>query len=375
MKNRIGIIGGGQLGRMLTFAAKRLGFFVTILDPTKNSPAGQVADKQIVAQFNNEMAIIKLAEQVDFLTYEIELANASILEKLSQKGVIINPTPETLTMIKDKFLQKQFLKKNNIPTAQFIKINSKEEIKLAADILGYPIFLKARFDAYDGRGNSLIKKESDIASALRKLAGRKLYVEQYIPFKKELSCIIARNTNGDIAIYPIVETIHKDSICHIVIAPGRFEEFVAKRASQLAQQIMQYLKGAGVFGIEMFLSKNNEVIINEIAPRVHNTGHFTIEACATSQFEQHIRAITNLPLGNTNMITPAAVMINILGDRNAPAQLSGLENVLTMSNVFLHIYGKIETRKQRKMGHITVIDKSIDAALVKAKKARALISI
>jgi len=375
MKNRIGIVGGGQLGRMLTFAAKRLGFYVVILDPSKNSPAGQVADKQIVAHFTDVVAIKKLAKEVDFLTFEIELANAEILDKLSKQGVTINPSAKTLSIIKDKLLQKKFLQKNNLPTAEYVEVHTEADIRKAADLFGYPILLKARFDAYDGRGNALIQNEKEIKRGMKKLANRKLYVEKSVPFTKELSCIVARHINGEIAMYPVVETIHKHSICYIVIAPGRIDKIISVKVLNLAKQVMDTLKGAGVFGIEMFLLENDDVLINEIAPRVHNTGHFTIEASITSQFEQHIRAITNMPLGSTEMVVPSAVMINILGDRSGKVNVTGLDKVLAIPNVFVHIYGKMETRKQRKMGHITVIDNSVNVALKKAKNARTLITI
>lgn len=375
MKNRIGIVGGGQLGRMMAFDAKKLGFTVNIIDPTPHSPAGQVSDYQIVATYNDENAIRELAGMSDFLTFEIELANAEILDELSKKGLEIHPSAKTLGIIKDKLEQKKFLRHAGLPVADFQEVSSKEEIIKIAEKYGYPFLLKARFDAYDGRGNALVKDKSLIDSAIDKLSGRKLYVEKFVPFIKELSVVIARNTKGEIKTYPVVETIHKNNICHIVKAPAPVDEEINKKAEQLAIKTMEHLKGAGVFAIEMFLTENGEVLINEIAPRVHNSGHYTIEACVTSQFEQHIRAVTGLPLGSTDMILPAAVMINILGERNGAAEVTGLDDILKIPNVAVHIYGKMETKEERKMGHITVIGKTIEECLEKAQRARSLLTI
>lgn len=375
MRTKIGIVGGGQLGRMLAFEAKKLGFTVNVIDPTPNSPAGQVADHQIVADFKDEKAIKKLAAMSDYLTFEIELANSKILDELTKKGLQINPSAKTLTIIKDKLKQKQFLRTSSIPVAAFMEVTTKADILQAAKQFGYPLVLKARFDAYDGRGNALIKKPSDIDAALKKLQDRQLYVEQFVPFTKELAVMVARSTTGEIAVYPVVETIHKNNICHTVLVPAPVDKSAIKQAQKLAIQVMQHLKGAGCFGIEMFLSKKNQVLINELAPRVHNSGHYSIESCATSQFEQHIRAITGLPLGSTQLTVPAAVMVNILGDRVGPAQVTGLDKALQIPQVYVHIYGKAETKLERKMGHITAIAPTIKQALKNAQQARKYITI
>ncbi len=375
MAKRIGIVGGGQLGRMMGFAAKRLGFHVTVIDPTPDSPAGQVVDEQIVADYNDEKAIRELASKSDFLTFEIELANAKILDEVSKKGVKVNPSAKTLTLIKDKFRQKEFLIKSKIPTAACVSVETKEDIEKAAKKFGYPILLKARTDAYDGRGNALIKKPTDIEKGMEKLMGRSLYVEKFVPFIKELAVMVARSTKGEIRSYPVVETIHKNNICHTVFAPAPISPRLRLKAEKLAAKVMKHLNGAGVFGIEMFLTKKGEVLVNEIAPRVHNSGHYTTEACFTSQFEQHIRAITGLPLGSTEMMLPAAVMVNILGERKGPAEVTGYEKALKLPNVSVHIYGKAETKLERKMGHITVVDKKLATAFARAKKARKLVGI
>lgn len=375
MKKRIGIVGGGQLGRMLTDAAKKLDFTVTVIDPTPNSPAGQVADKQIVANYTDEDAIRLLGAESDFLTFEIELANATILDELAAKGLQINPSAKTLGIIKDKYEQKVFLKNNGLPVEDFVVVNNKEDIINAGKKFGYPFLLKARFDAYDGRGNALVINESQIDAAVTKLGDKKLYVEKFVPYTKELAVMVGRSTNNEIISYPVVEDIHKNNILQTTYAPAHVSDEVKAKAKQVAEDTMKHLNGAGVFGIEMFLTKDEKVFINEIAPRVHNSGHYTIEACQTSQFEQHIRAVTGMPLGPTDMKVPAAVMINILGERNGPAEPKGVEEAEAIPGVTVHIYGKIESRIERKMGHLTAVADTIEEATENAEKARSLITI
>jgi 5-(carboxyamino)imidazole ribonucleotide synthase len=375
MKNKIGIVGGGQLARMMIFPAKQLGFFVSVLDPTPNSPAGQIADQQIVADLNDEQAMMQLAKGSDFLTLDWELANPDILEKIEKKSISINPSPQALRIVKDKYQQKVFLKKNGIPVADFMEVTNISDIKNGGEKFRYPLLLKAKLGAYDGKGNYLIKTKNDIVKGLKKLKGRELYLEKFVPFQKELAIMVTRSIGGEIITYPLVETIHKNNILHMTLAPAPVEEKIMVKATSLARKTTQHLKGAGVFGIEMFLTKEGEVLINEIAPRVHNSGHYTIEACTTSQFAQHIRAISGLPLGKTTMTVKAAVMINILGERTGKAEIQGLENVLSLENTFVHMYGKADTKPERKMGHITVTGDSLSMCLQIAKKARKYLSI
>jgi len=380
MKNRIGIVGGGQLGKMMTQEAKKMGFYVIILDPTPNSPAGQVADKQVVADYNDEKAIIFVAKNSDYLTFEIENTNGEFLDELERKvSCKINPSGKSWRLFQDKLAQKQLFRKYKLPTPKFMPVDNIQDLEKAIKKFKLPILLKARFDAFDGRGNALIKKKKDIEKAWEKLnpptRGRKLYVEEFILFDKELAVMVARSDKGEIVPYPVAETIQKNNICHYVLAPAQISDIAKKRAINLAIKTMKLLKGAGVFGIEMFKTKDDHVLINEIAPRVHNSGHYTIEACITSQFEQHIRAITGLPLGKTDMITPVAVMVNILGDRLGEAKVEGFHKALAIPNVAVHIYNKKDTKPERKMGHITVIDKDIKSAYKKAKLARKYINI
>jgi 5-(carboxyamino)imidazole ribonucleotide synthase len=375
MKNRIGIVGGGQLARMLTFDAKKMGFTVTVLDPTPNSPGGQVADKQIIADLNDEKAMMALAENADYITLDWELANPDILEQIEKKGIPVNPSPKTLRIIKDKYQQKVFLQKHTIPVAPFVAVKTEQDIKNVVKKFGYPFLLKAKLGAYDGKGNYLVKRKKDITKAFEKLGREHVYAERFIPFVKELAIMIARSTTGEIKTFPVVETIHKNNILHMTIAPAPVQKKIAKKVEKLAKKVMNHLQGAGVFGIEMFLTKDGKILINEIAPRVHNSGHYTIEACITSQFEQHIRAVTGMPLGKTDMLRKSSVMINILGDRTGKTHVQGIENVLALPGVTPHVYGKTETKQERKMGHITVIGKNLTTCIAYAKKARKLLTI
>lgn len=372
---KIGIVGGGQLGKMMALSAKKMGMYVAVTDPTPDSPAGQVSDHQIVANYKDVRSIKKLAKMVDVLTFEIELANDKTLLELVKLGKAVHPHPDTLSIIRDKLLQKQYLKHNNIPTAESIEIQKESDVYGVAEKLGFPFLLKARTDAYDGRGNHLIKKKADIVKGLEKLGGRKLYAERYVPFIKELAVMVARTPAGEIKTYPVVETIHKNNICDTVMVPAKVPAKASSNAKALAGKVMKNFKGAGVFGIEMFLLKDNSVLVNEIAPRVHNSGHYTTESCITSQFEQHIRAVSGLPLGSTDLVVKASVMKNILGEREGSGFPEGLEKALSIPGVSVHIYGKKDSRLDRKMGHITVVGNSVDECFKKANKARKLLII
>ncbi len=374
MKNKIGIVGGGQLGRMLALAAIPLGFEVIVLDPNPDCPAS-VCAKQILGSFKDPQAIFELANQVDFMTFEIESADASALTQLVQEGKSIHPTPSMLALIKDKYAQKIFYQQHGIPTAQARAVANRDEILGAAEILGYPLFLKARLDAYDGRGNAVIKAAEDIDAAIQKLGAKNLYVEQYIPFIKELAIMVARDQQGNIKSYPVVETVHQNNICHTVFAPAQIDPNISLQACKFAEQTVAHLDGAGVFGVEMFLTASGEILINEIAPRVHNSGHYTTEACVTSQFEQHIRAVTGLPLGNTALKVPAAVMLNLLGDIDTPDTCQGLADALAIPNVAVHLYGKKQSKPERKMGHLTAIGENIETAYQCALAAKQSIRV
>ena len=354
MAKVLGIIGGGQLGMMITEAAQNLEEVskIIVLDPTENCPAAKVGAEQIVADFKDEDAIKKLSELSDIITYEIESGNSDVLKKL-ETHTEINPSPDTLRIIQDKLLQKQFLKENDIAVAEFVKIENKNELMDVIDKMGLPVLLKTRRDAYDGRGNYKINSKSEIDDALDLFAGKTLMVEKFVKFEKEVSVIAARNTKGEIATYPVVENIHENNILRTTIAPGRVSEKVKKQAEKIAEKTMEVLHGAGVFGIEMFVTADDEILINEIAPRVHNSGHHTLQSCDTSQFEQHLRAILGMELGNSSIKSPT-IMYNILG----PKTFKGEYNVLfkKQDNVYLKMYGKLESKPQRKIGHINIVD-------------------
>ena len=325
----IGIVGGGQLGRMLTEAAHRLRFKVVVLDPNDPSPAGLIADEQIVGSFKDKDKILELASKCDYITFEIESANAEALHELVKKQIPVNPHPKILHTIKDKFAQKVFLKNHSIPVAPFALIEDKKDAVKQAEIFGYPFLLKARFDAYDGRGNFVVRGEKDIPKAFEKLGKSLLYAEKFVPFTKELAVVSARDGVGNVESFDVVETIHKNNICHVVRSPAPVTPAIKSKAVQLAERVLEVLGGVGVFAVEMFLTQEGEVLVNEIAPRVHNSGHHTIESYSTSQFEQHIKAVTGLPLSKPKKKHKAAVMVNILGTRNGPANPKRSQGSLT----------------------------------------------
>lgn len=371
----IGIVGGGQLGLMLADAAHNLGFKVAILEATEQCPARKAADIFIAGSFKDKDKIIELSKVSDFITFEIESANAEALDELVGQGVSVFPLPETLRIIKDKFKQKAFLREHAIPVADFALIENQDDCKKQAEIFGYPFLLKARFDAYDGRGNYVIKNESDIALAFEKLSTSPLYAERFVPFVKEAAVVSARDKFGSIISYPVVETIHKNNICHIVRSPADVSNSIKMQAEELAHHVMDVLNSVGVFAVEMFLTEAGELLVNEIAPRVHNSGHHTIEGFTASQFEQHIRAVTGMPLSILKAHSKASVMVNILGERDGEAKLEGVTEAEALGGVAVHIYGKLQTRQERKMGHITVVGDTVEEAEEKALKARKLITI
>ncbi len=368
----LGIVGGGQLARMMAEAAHALGFRVAVLDPTPDSPGGQKADEQILGAFTDAEKIKELAAKADYITFDIESAdNAALAEVAKTKPV--NPSPQTLAVIKDKYEQKRFLKEHGIATADFIEVKTEDDAKVAGRAFGYPFVLKAKRDSYDGRGNAQVESEAGIPAAFEKLQGRALYAEKFVPFSKELAVVAARGADGAIAVFPVVETIHVNHICDTVTMPAPVSADAARAAESIARSVLEHLSGAGVFAIEMFLG--DTVLVNEIAPRVHNSGHLTIEACETSQFEQHVRAVTGMELGKTDMKVPAAVMLNILGTRNGNAEPKGFDEIEKEEGTYVHLYGKHETRVGRKMGHVTVTAPTIEAAREKAEKIRSRVTI
>jgi len=371
----IGIVGGGQLGRMLTLAALPLGFDVIVINPSQNSPASQAGAKEIVADLYDPKALRQLAKRSDYVTVEIEHLDADILAALAKRGKPVYPEPRIIKLIQDKLAQKEFLRKASVPVADFTKIDDKESAIRALHDFGGKMIIKTRLGGYDGRGNMVVGSEADISKALQLFNGQALYAEKLVPFSKELAVMVARGVGGEVAAYPVVQTIHKRNICIEVLAPAPVDSKVRVQAQKIALKVASLLNSAGTFGIEMFLTKDGKVLVNEIAPRVHNSGHYTMEASRTSQFEQHIRAVTGLPLGDTSMVVPAAVMINILGERDGPVLLDGLDRALEIPHVSMHLYGKSPTKVDRKMGHITATGKNLSEARRRARKAKKEISI
>ena len=354
MSKVLGIIGGGQLGMMITEAAKKMPEHISkviVLDPTENCPASQVGAEQIIADFKDKNAIIELSKKSDIITYEIESGDSDVLKSV-EKNAEIDPSPETLKIIQDKLLQKSFLKDNDIPVAKFLEIRNIDDLKSGMREFGYPALLKARRDAYDGRGNYKINSEDEIQKAFDYFNGQSLLLEKFVEFKMEVSVIAARNTKGQIKTYPLVENIHEENILRLTIAPARVTEGISKKAEHIAEKTMDVLKGAGIFGIEMFVTLDDDVLINEIAPRVHNSGHHTLQSSETSQFEQHLRAILGLELGSTKLLHPT-IMYNILG----PKDFEGEYSTITLSepNTFLKMYLKQISKPMRKLGHFNLV--------------------
>ena len=371
----IGIIGGGQLGRMLTLAALPLGYRVVVLDPGANCPAKQVGAEQIVGQLDNKAALEKLAQQADYITIEIEHLDAVILQRIADSGIPVNPSPKTIQLIQDKYAQKVFLQEHGIPVAPFVKLEDEAMASIQYDRYERSMIIKTRRNAYDGRGNLVVHDYDDIPKAFVQFKGQDLYAEKLIPFEKELAIMVAKDWEGTVALYPLVETMHERNICVQVLAPAPVSQAITTKAESVARQVAEHLEGAGLFGIEMFLTPEGDILVNEIAPRVHNSGHYTVEGCRTSQFEQHIRAIAGLPLGSTELLMPAAVMINVLGERDGPTQITGVKQVLNMPHTSLHLYGKSPTKVDRKMGHITATGRTLHEARHNAEAARRSLSV
>lgn len=378
MTRILGIIGGGQLGMMLTEAAKKMPSDISkviVLDPTPNCPAAQVGAEQIVGDFKEKDAIVELASKSDIITYEIESGDSDVLKSVQNKAEI-EPSPDTLKIIQDKYLQKSFLSDNNIDVAEFVKVDSLEDLKEKTSKFGFPCILKARRDAYDGRGNYKIDSEQEIVTAFEYFKGQKIMLEKFVDFKMEVSVIAARNTKGQIAAYPLVENIHEENILKITIAPARVSKEISENADRVAKRTMEVLKGAGVFGIEMFVTDDDKVLINEIAPRVHNSGHHTLSSSETSQFEQHLRAILGLELGSTKLIHPT-IMYNILGPKDFVGEYKPVS--LQEKNAYLKMYGKKESKPKRKLGHFNLVDvddhQSPDSLLARVKEISKAIQI
>ncbi|MGN6553622.1 MAG: 5-(carboxyamino)imidazole ribonucleotide synthase [Verrucomicrobiota bacterium] len=361
---RLGIIGGGQLARMTAIAALPLGCEVVLLENNPFSPAARVSPDCIVGDWSDRDPLLKFAERCDVITLENEFVDAAALDFLEQAGHEVFPSAACIAVTQDKFTQKTVLQKAGLGVPQFRAVQSTDEAIATAREFGWPVVLKTRRNGYDGKGNFTLKSEADVAAGWQSLGGGKveLMVEAFVPFVKELAVIVTRGRDGATAVYPVVETVQRNHVCHLVKAPAQIPDELSKRAAALAKRAVEAVAGVGSFGVEMFLSADGELVINELAPRVHNSGHYTIEACGCSQFENHVRAVLGWPLGNPLMVAPAAVMVNLLGTEKTSGQARGLDSVLRMKGARVHLYGKMMSGPGRKMGHITVLEQSVEEA-------------
>lgn len=376
MSYRIGILGGGQLARMSTLAAYRLGFSVNILERFKNSPAAQITKNEFIGWVDDKKIMKRFIDSSDIITLENEFIDFHHLEWIENHHKKVIPSSKTISLVQDKLIQKETFQKAKLPVPEFLEVSNDTTYSEIKKKLGKKFLLKSRKFGYDGYGNSLINNEKDFINSFKKLTERHstLLAEKFIDFKKELAIMIVR-TKKEIKTYPVVETIQKNHICNIIIAPAQIEKKLINEVIEIGIEAVKSIEGYGLFGIEFFLTKNNEILINEIAPRPHNSGHYTIEANVTSQFENHIRSILNLPLGSTEMIYPFSVMINLLGKINRKNHKVDVSKVLTYEGAHLHIYGKEQSRKGRKMGHITFCGDDLNFLLNKAMEAERKIII
>jgi 5-(carboxyamino)imidazole ribonucleotide synthase len=365
----IGIIGGGQLGRMLTFAAKRMGYNVIILDPDEHSPAGQVADEHIVAAFDDKNAIGELGMRSDVVTFEFENVSLESVEYLEEMRYKVTPSSRVLAITQNRILEKNFIRECGIATADFDEIERVDDFGRAAMTVGFPAVLKTVRGGYDGKGQWRANNLDDAKSAFAMSKGVRLIFERLIPFARELSVIATRDSKGDIVCYPVAENVHDGGVLASTVAPARIEKHIALRAQQMAATIGNKLGIVGTYCVEYFLTHDEELLVNEIAPRPHNSGHYTIDATQCSQFEQHIRAICDLPLAQPHLLA-GAVMINILGQGRGD-KLGGIAALLSNPAIVLHLYGKKHAAVRRKMGHYTMLttDPVDEAAVTRAKNS------
>jgi len=366
----IGILGGGQLGRMLTLEAKRMGFRVVTLEPLPDSPCGQVAGEQIVAAYDDLRAIGELGARSDVVTYEFENIPLESVLALEADRRIVHPGSNALRVTQERILEKSFVRNCGIPTAEFHPVRTGEELRAAEAAIGFPAVLKTTMGGYDGKGQWVVRSREDAAAAWSAARGRPLIWERLIAFERELSIIAARNAHGEIVAFPTSENQHDHGVLATTIVPGRIPAEIAERARRYATTIAERLAIVGTFCVEFF-QRGDELLVNEIAPRVHNSGHYSLDATQISQYEMHVRAICGLPLVEPRQFRPA-VMVNILG-AGAGDTLGGLDDLLRERDLKLHIYGKAHAALRRKMGHFTVLGDGLDDALAKAERGRGML--
>jgi len=362
---KLGILGGGQLGRMLIQQAINYNVTVKVLDPDREAPCRKLCDEFTVGSLGDYETVYKFGKKVDLLTIEIEKVNVDALEQLEKEGVLVYPQPRIIRLIQDKGLQKQFFKQNDIPTAGFKVIASTDDLKHQNEI-PYPYIQKLRRDGYDGRGVYKVTDESYLSNAFKEPS----LIERLIDFEKEIGVIVARNESGEVSTFPLVEMEFNPDVnlVEFLISPSTLSFEIQQEAERIAKKIAEDLKIVGLLAVEMFLTKDGQILVNELAPRPHNSGHQSIEGNVVSQFEQHLRAIFNQPLGDTACLSNA-VMINVLGEPGfeGPAVYQGIEKILKCPGVYVHLYGKALTKPFRKMGHVTIVDNDREKAIEKAR--------
>jgi len=373
---KLGVLGGGQLGRMLLTETQKFDIHTSILDGNKNAPCAAICNTFVVGDLLDFDAVYNFGKTVDLLTIEIENVNLDALDKLELEGLTIYPKPKDLRIIQSKAKQKNFYFDSNIPTAPFSHFAFLEELVhcIENNIIDFPFVWKAARFGYDGNGVKIVRNFAD----LEYLPNVECITEQLIPFQNELAVIVAKNANGETTTYPVVEMeFHPEANqVEYVICPARIENTVAKKAREIALKVVDKLDFIGLLAVEMFQTKTNEILVNEVAPRPHNSGHYSIEASYTNQFEQHLRSILNLPLGNTESKV-AGIMVNLVGDEGFSGDViyENIEDVLKIDGVTPHIYGKKETRPFRKMGHVTIVNKDINKARATAQKVKETIRV
>ena len=361
---RLGVMGGGQLGRMLIQEAINYNLQVAIIDPDANAPCKSLAHSFIQGSLTDYETVLAFGRQCDLVTIEIENVNTEALAQLQKEGITVYPQANIIKLIKNKVEQKLFYRENGIPAAPFVVVENKQEV-INAD-LKIPFVNKLATEGYDGRGVQIIKSAADFDKAF----DTKGLVEEFVDFEKEISVILARNLHGEIKIFPTVELqFHPEhNLVEFLHTPAEVTQVIDAQAKEIATEIITKLDMVGLLAVEMFVTKDGKVLVNEIAPRTHNSGHQTIESCTTSQFNQHLRAILGLPLGDTSLVIPA-IMVNLLGEdgHTGPARYEGLEEVIALKGVYVHLYGKAITKPFRKMGHITITGSDKESLAEKAK--------
>ncbi len=373
---KLGIIGGGQLGKMLLQVTSRYNINSKILDPSNDSPCKNLCNEFFLGDLMDHDAVYEFGKKCDLITYEIEHVNTKALEKLESEGIDIFPKPSTLKIIQNKSIQKKFFVKNNIPTAKyrfFKSISDFLEFSKNKNIDFPCVWKKTKF-GYDGYGVKKINSLNEITN----LPDSEFIIEDYVPFKKELATTVVRNKSGQIEIFPMVEMIFNSNSNQVeyVLCPAQIDKEVVEKAKAIALNVANAFENIGLLTVEMFMTKDNQILVNEVAPRPHNSAHYSIEACISSQFDQHIRSILNLPLGCSKP-NSYAVMVNLVGEEGQTGSVSysGIEKAMQNNNVSIHIYGKSKTKPNRKMGHATVLDTDLENGLEVAKSIKKIITI